>query len=175
MYWCKFDKATGQITGLSNVKPDEENIFEIDEDTFVKFRTKASERKNYIVKYSVTKKDYVLVPYKDEKTVFDVREIFVEATSDKNSQCLITKNQNGYVVSINVTKEDEILLHPHRLCKFSVTKKHDPHYLIRTFEATVEQITNKHQVSFIDDDEKEDVSIYTPKIFDSYGVINDNV
>ena len=38
----------------------------------------------------------------------------------------------------------DILLEPIRLCRFSVTHKRDLHMLIRTFEATVEQITNGH-------------------------------
>ena len=44
--------------------------------------------------------------------------------------------------------------------------------LVRTFEATVEEITKGIEVTFVDDDEKGKVSIYTPKVFNSYGIID---
>jgi hypothetical protein len=58
------------------------------------------------------------------------------------------------------------------LCKFSITKANDPHLLIRTFDATVEQIAKGYTVHFEYDEEKSDVSIYTHKVFNTYGWIN---
>jgi len=168
MYYLKFNTDTGRIKGLSNVLPDSGNFFEIDEKTFSKFSDR-KERENYIVKYNVGKKEYVLVPYEQPKLTYDIKDIIYHIPYTKNADCLLTKYSDKW--NIQVTSDD-MLLHPHRLCKFSVTLKNDIHMLVRTFNATVEEITRGVDVTFTDDDEKGDVSIYTPKVFNSYGIIN---
>lgn len=168
MYYLKFNPDTGRIKGLSNILPDSGSFFQIDESTFTKFSDR-KERENYIVKYNVGKKEHVLVAYEQPKPVYDIKEIIYHVPYTESADCLITKYQDKWNLTVS---SDDLLLHPHRLCKFSVTLQNDIHMLIRTFEATVEEITNGLEVSFIDDDEKGNVSIYTPKIFNSYGITN---
>jgi|SRR6056300_770877 hypothetical protein len=170
MYYLKFNKDTGRIKGLSNVKPDSD-FLEIDEKTFLKFAEDKSERDNYIVKYNVGKKDYVLIPYQTPKPVYDIKDIVYHVPYTEKADCLITKHQDKWNLTVS---SDDLLLHPHRLCKFSVTLKNDIHMLVRTFETTVEEITNGLDVSFTDEDERGEVSIYTSKVFNSYGIVNAN-
>lgn len=168
MYYLKFNKDTGRIRGLSNVVPDDVNHLKVDEKTFLKFSDR-TERDNYIVKYNVGKKEYVLTPYQQPKPVYDIKDIIYNIPYTEHADCLITKHNDRWKITVS---SDDLLLHPHRLCKFSVTYLNDIHMLVRTFEATVEEITKGIEVTFVDDDEKGKVSIYTPKVFNSYGIID---
>lgn len=173
MYWCKYDKDTGTITGFSNTPVEDGHFFEITEQQYVDFREGTLNRDNFVVKFDIANKKHVLVPYEQEKPVFDVREIFVEVLPNKDAQCIIHKQKDQYKIYLQNTNTIPVLQHPNRLCKFSITRKDDPHLLLRTFDATVEQISNTHCVRFEDLEEQDEVSIYTPKVFDSYGVVND--
>lgn len=172
MYHLKFNKDTGHITGLVNTPPDGDNFCEVDEDTYVKFAENKQLRNNFVVKYSVEQKKYLLLPYQAPKISYDIKDIIHHVENNKDADCIITKNKNSWHVAIG---NSNILIEPNRLCKFSVTRRRDIHMLVRTFEATVEQITNGHLVTFVDAEEKGDVSIYTPMVFDSYGLINATV
>jgi hypothetical protein len=167
MYYVKFDKDTGRINGLTNMPPKGDNFCEVDEEMYVKFAEDKSLRDRHVVKYSVAEKKYKLLPYVQPKVSYDIKDIIHHVPTTGNADCLITKNNSSWQVTMGNT---DILLEPNRLCRFSVTHKRDLHMLIRTFEATVEEITNGHTVQFIDEEEKGDVSIYTPMVFDSYGL-----
>lgn len=169
MYHVKFNKDSGNITGLTNTTPTGDNFCEVDEETYIKFAEDKSLRNSFIVKYSVEKKKYLLLPYSKPKISYDIKDIIHHIDYTNSADCLITKNNDSWHLSIG---KSNILMEPNRLCKFSVTHRRDIHLLVRTFKATVEQITNGHTVTFIDSDEKGDVSIYTPMVFDSYGLID---
>ena len=87
---------------------------------------------------------------------------------------LYPRNREWRNWKLYVDVKEKMLLNPSQLCKFSITKANDPHLLIRTFDATVEQITKG--LWFPPHDEEEgDVSIYTPKVFNTYGFIDETI
>ena len=169
MYCIKFNKDTGDITGLSNTQPKTDNYVEVDEESYIKFAEDRSLRSAFVVKYSVEEKKYLLLPYVKPKVVYDVKDIIHHVEYQDTADCVITKTNDGWKLSIGNAK---VLMEPNRLCRFSVTRRRDLHLLVRTFEVTVEQITKGHLVTFIDDEEKEEVSIYTLMVFNTYGLID---
>ena len=52
---------------------------------------------------------------------------------------------------------------------FSVTAKHDPNILYRSLKIPLNSLKEKIAIPFINDNEKEDVSIFTAKYFEAYG------
>lgn len=172
MYYVKFNKDTGLINGLTNMPPTGDNFCEVDEDTYIKFSENREIRTRHVVKYSVAEKKYKLLPYVQPKVSYDIKDIIHHIPKSNSADCIITKTNTEWQVTLG---NPDILLEPNRLCRFSVTRERDLHLLIRTFEATVEEITKGLTVQFIDDEEKGNVSIYTPMVFDSYGLIDATV
>jgi len=172
MYFIKFNKETGLINGLTNVTPNGDNFVTVDEETYVKFVEDSSLRNSHIVKFDVSTKSYVLQPYQQPKINYDIRDIIHHVPYNLNADCLITKHKDKWTVDVANT---DILLAPNQVCKFSVTKRKDIHMLIRTFTATIDEIMNTLEVSFVDDEETGNVSIYTPMVFNSYGLIDDTI
>lgn len=175
MYWLIFDKDTSKVSGLQNFQPDSEFCLEITEDQYVDFSSDPNKKENYVVKYDVAKKEYVLLEYEQPKFNYDIKDIIFHVPKQADADCIISRNIEWRCWKLQVNVKEKMLLNPRQLCKFSITKANDPHLLIRTFEATVEQITKRHTVQFEYDEEEGDVSIYTPKVFKTYGLIDETI
>lgn len=175
MYWLIFDKDTSKVNGLQNYLPDTEYCLEVNEDQYVDFIENPDKKENYIVKYDLAQQKYLLLEYEQPKFNYDIKDIIYHVPKQDHAECMIARNIEWQQWKITVNIEKQLLLDPRQLCKFSITKYNDPHLLIRTFSATVEQIAKGHIVRFDYDDEEGDVSIYTPKIFNTYGFINETI
>ena len=175
MYWLVFDKDTSKVIGLQNYAPDNEYALEVDEDLYVDFIENPDKKENYVIKYDLSKKEYTLLEYEQPKFSYDIKDVIYHIPKQDKADCMITRSIELRCWKLNVDVKEKMLLNPRQLCKFSVTKANDPHLLIRTFEATVEQIANGYTVQFEYDEEEGDVSIYTPKIFNSYGYKNEAI
>jgi len=172
MYYVIFDNSTGKITGFTNVTPEDDNYIEVSEEAYIRFVEDSTERNNYIVKYNVSTKSYVLLPYQQPKVNYDIKDIIHHVPYTQDAECIITKHNGKWTVQV---ANSNVLLAPNQICKFSVTRRRDIHMLIRTFDATIEQLTNNFEVTFSSAEEKEDVTIYTPMVFKSYGIIDATV
>ena len=172
MYWLVFDKDTSKIIGLQNFAPDDEFHLEVSEDQYVDFMQDPDKKENYIIKYDLEQKKYLLLEYEQPIINYDIKDIIYHIPKQSTGDCIIKRTDKWNVV-VNVT--EQMLLNPRQVCKFSVTKINDPHLLIRTFDATVEEITKGHIVQFKYPEEYGDVSIYTPKIFNTYGFIDEAI
>lgn len=175
MYWLIFDKDSSKIIGLQNYAPDHQYALEVNEDLYVDFIENPDKKENYVVKFDLAKKKYTLLEYEQPKFNYDIKDIIYHIPKKDDADCMITRNTEWRNWKLYVNVKEKLLLNPNQLCKFSVTKENDPHLLIRTFDATVEQIANGHIVQFEYDEEEGDVSIYTPKIFNSYGYVDEAI
>ena len=172
MYWVIFDKDSTLITGLQNYQPETEFCLEVNEDDYVDFMNNPEKKDEYAVKYDVGKKEYLLLAYQKPKFNYDIKDVIYHVPKQSVGDCIIRRtNEWNLVVNVN----EQMLLNPRQLCKFSITKANDPHLLIRTFTATVQQITHGYAVQFDYKEEQVNVSIYTPKIFNSYGFIDETI
>ena len=61
MYWLIFDKDSSKITGLQNYPPEDEFHVEVSEDEYVDFMQNPDKKENYIVKYDIAKKQYLIL------------------------------------------------------------------------------------------------------------------
>lgn len=172
MYWLIFDKDTNKITGLQNYAPETEYNLEVSEELYVDFMTNPDKKDNFIIKYDLLQKNYVLLAYEQPKHTYDIKDVIYHVPKQSVGDCIIKRTDKWELV-VNVN--EQMLLNPRQLCKFSITKANDPHLLIRTFTATVQQITHGYSVQFDSKEEQGDVSIYTPKIFNSYGFIDETI
>jgi hypothetical protein len=172
MYWLIFDKDTSRIIGLQNYTPESEYNLEVSEDAYVDFMTNPDKKNNFVVKYDLSKKEYVLLAYEQPKLTYDIKDVIYHVPKQSIGDCIITRTTEWTLI-VNVN--EQMLLDPRQLCKFSITKANDPHLLIRTFTATVQQITHGYTVQFEYPEEHDNVSIYTPKIFNSYGFIDETI
>ena len=75
MYWLIFDKDTSKVSGLQNTAPDTEYCIEISEDEYVDFVSNPNKKDNYVVKYDLSKKEYVLLEYEQPKFNYDIKDI----------------------------------------------------------------------------------------------------
>ena len=172
MYWVIFDKDSTLITGLQNYQPETEFCLEVNEDDYVDFMNNPEKKDEYAVKYDVGKKEYLLLAYQKPKFNYDIKDVIYHVPKQDTGICIITRTTE-WNVNINIT--EQLLLDPRQLCRFSITKENDPHLLIRTFEATVEEITQGLTVQFEYNEEQGNVSIFTPKVFETYGYIDETV
>jgi len=172
MYWLIFDKDTSRITGLQNDTPETEFCLEVNEDQYIDFMSNPDKKDNFVVKYDLAQKKYVILAYEKPKFTYDIKDVIYHVPKQSIGDCIIKRTDKWELV-VNVKKE--MLLNPRQQCKFSITKANDPHLLIRTFTATVEQITKGYTVNFNYEEERGDVSIYTPKIFDTYGFFDETI
>lgn len=172
MYWLIFDKDSSKITGLQNYPPEDEFHIEVSEDEYVDFMQNPDKKENYIVKYDIAKKQYLILEYEQPKFNYDIKDVIYHVPKQIDADCIITRNIEWRNWKLHIDTTQEVLLNPRQLCKFSITKANDPHLLIRTFDATVEQIAKGYTVHFEYDEEESDVSIYTHKVFNTYGWID---
>jgi len=172
MYWLIFDKDTSKIVGLQNYTPESEYCLEVTEDQYVDFITNPDKKDNYIVKYDLSQKKYVMLAYEQPKLTYDIKDVIYHIPKQSVGDCIIKRTTEWNIL---VNLKEQMLLDPRQMCTFSITKANDPHLLIRTFVATVEQITKGYTVQFDYEEESGDVSIYTPKIFDTYGFIDETI
>ena len=175
MYWLIFDKDTSKVSGLQNTAPDTDYCIEISEDEYVDFVSNPNKKDNYVVKYDLSKKEYVFLEYEQPKFNYDIKDIIYHVPKQTEAECIISRNREWRNWKLYVDVKEKMLLNPRQVCKFSITKANDPHLLIRTFDATVEQITKGHMVQFEYDEEEGDVSIYTPKVFNTYGFTDETI
>tara|TARA_B100000212_G_scaffold337865_1_gene313465 strand:- start:1432 stop:1959 length:528 start_codon:yes stop_codon:yes gene_type:complete len=175
MYWLIFDKDTSKVIGLQNYSPDNKYALEVNEDLYVDFIENPDKKDNYVVKFDLSKKEYKLLEYEQPKFNYDIKDVIYHVPKEHKADCMITRSIEWRNWKLNVNVKEKLLLNPNQVCKFSITKENDPHLLIRTFSATVEQIAKGHMVQFEHNEEEGDVSVYTPKIFNTYGFIDETI
>ena len=72
MYWLIFDKDTSRITGLQNYTPESEYNLEVSEDAYVDFMTNPDKKNKIVVKYDLSKKEYVLSCFSKKSTIHTI-------------------------------------------------------------------------------------------------------
>ena len=91
MYWLIFDKDTSKVSGLQNTSPDTEYCIEISEDEYVDFVSNPNKKDNYVVKYDLSKKEYVLLEYEQPKFNYDIKDIIYHVPKQTEAECIISK------------------------------------------------------------------------------------
>lgn len=178
--FVKFIEETGKVVGLGPRKDPNFNCLEVDFDQVKDIIKGRDSKKNYIVQYNAKTRDLELVNIHEQ--ILDgasIKDFIYEIPQTKinDPDVLLIQNQKQNFWKINIGKDlqKKLKLKGIRLnttLDFSVTAKHDPNVLYKTFSIDFSKILDNKQAT-IDFDmqfeyEQQDISVFTARRFDSY-------
>lgn len=167
MYYITFDAESGSIYGITNEQPLSGAYIEVDE----KFYINAVENPNFMglfyVEFDTKENQHKIKSIIKETVNYDIREEIYEITDDGEDTVLIItqdcNNKKWKLEFTNTIREYMKYTNASKKMLFSITKKHDPHILIRTIHTDTTKIANGCYIDFEFETEEQEVSIYTKK------------
>lgn len=174
-----FDVETGEISSIGNRKDTDSNYIEVNSTEVAKIMSGEKHINDYKVIFDVGLKDYQLRERGDLETENDhVYNTLHEISSlADNADVIITQDTKNKKWTIKVTEDLRSYLRSEAVSInsnifFSVTAKHDPNIFYRSLDLKVDDLIKSDFVEFPFkfrfEFDKEDVSIYTAKYFESY-------
>lgn len=178
--FVKFIEETGKVVGVGPRKDPNFNCLEVDLDQVKDIIEGRDSKKNYIIQYNAKSRDLELVNIHEQ--IFDGASVndFIYEIPQINiidPDILVIQNQKQNFWKIQTGKELQNKLKSKGIrlnttLDFSVTAKHDPNVLYKTFSIDFSRILDENQAKIEFDMpfeyKKQDVSVFTARRFDSY-------
>lgn len=176
-WYVYVSKETLQVTKVSPVlEEDDAHIIQIEKDVGLSFIDGPHLINEYVIYFDGTKAHFikkekskdVVVPFYYSPLMIDskVKDPDILVTIKKNKMTIALKPElKAYAMTIygNVDKTKQSV-------EFYVSKKNDPNGLLEIFHVDMMELITKGVVTFEFDYEARNISIFTRKIFDSYGL-----
>lgn len=179
-WYIYVNRETMQICRVSPALEEDADchLVMVDRDVGISFVSEPHLVNDYVVYYDGTKVHLV----KKEKTSnfvvpFYYSPLMIESNVENPDVLVTIKNK---VLSVSMRKELSTYAmtiygnvdSDNQRVQFYISAKNDPNKLIEILHVNMMQVITKGQVDFEFDYDLADVSIFTRKIFDSYGLIN---
>lgn len=176
--YVEFDPKTGTVISVTSY-PQGKNYIEVEYDRVKGIAEGSENPKYYKVEFNTTSLMYELINVHESKSFqYNVNESIYKVPNDTNADLILCKNNKtqkwqlkfGKLFS-KTLKENDVTLQTVK--HFSICKQNDPYQLYRTL--TFNLASDSLDLQF---DEKDAIitsyDVYTNKLFNSYGVVNEN-
>lgn len=176
VWYCNYDKKTGNVLAIKNHTNDSENFFKITNEVAAKFNSGEEHIVNYFVVWNKQEKKYKLEK-KDSAKIENLKNNFVEImhNHDDAEIHIIKDFQNKvwkFYATDNTYEQYNVESTVSDYLYFSVTSKGDPHLLYRTLIVNIKELLDNTVVIPFDESDllNKKYSVFTNKKFDSYAI-----
>jgi hypothetical protein len=174
-----YDKETGKIQKISNKKVDSDlEFFEVETETVKDIIVGKKRTEDFIVSYDFAKKSLTVKELAHESELNSIKYKLHDISRSKNDSYDVKISQDltkkCWRISLsNDTKKQLIESNYNANDKFyfSITQLHNPIILYRSLEVNLRKLLSdsvEYPFEYSWESQKEEISIYTPKFFDSY-------
>jgi hypothetical protein len=174
-----YNKETSKIQKISNKKINSElEVFKIETSLVHDIIVGKKKSDDFIVTYDLSEKRLTVkeITYESELSsvkykLYDITQSTDTVYDVKIGQDLLKK---CWKINLSNNSKKELLgskYHSNDKIYFSITQKHNPNILYRSLEASLQDLLNseiEYPFEYNWEIQNKEVSIYTPKLFDSY-------